>query len=209
MVKRSFLSGLVAVGLIALPVFAGGNLLTNGDFSAGDDGWSTAGTGGSTNLGGGNAVITGPDGGAGGGFVEIWQEVNAAGGDVTVSFDVVTYSTIDIGYTPAFDSAYVSINANSFGINEDGSTNPGLVPGSGGQDGYGNLSEGDGFGSNISVELTAPGTNPLRIALGVDTVDNLFGPAVLTVDNVVVTPEPTTAAMLALGAAALLRRRRR
>ncbi len=209
---KKVLLGFVAVSLIAgLPVMANDNVVVNGDFSQGDAGWEVANNGGTggVGFGGGTATITGPDG-AGPGNVEIWQNVTGADGvDTTISFDLVSYTTVDVGYTPAFDSPYVSINNNASGLNEDGSVNPGLFPGSGGQDGYGNLGEGDGQGSNIHYELNVAGTNNMRIAFGVDSADGLYGPGVMTVDNVSVkVPEPTTIGLLGLGALAMLRRRR-
>ncbi len=210
---KKVLMGFVAVALIAgLPAMANDNVVTNGDFSQGDTGWdvvnSNGGIGGVT-FGGGTATITGPDGAVGPGFVEIWQNVAGAdGADTTISFDLVSYTSVDVGYTPAFDSGYVSINNQGQGLNANGTTVPGLNPGSGDQSSYGDLQVNPPH-SNIHYELVVPGTNDMRLAFGVDSIDNLYGPGVMTIDNVSVkVPEPTTIALLGIGAVAMLRRRR-
>lgn len=214
MAKRILFGAIAAVALVAASSAMAGDIV-NGDFEQGDVGWGVAssGAGGNAVFGGGTATVTGPDG-AGGGYYEIWQQLgdNPQGGpDKVISFDMVSYSTVDIGYTPAFDSPYISVNGQGWGLNEDGTLVPGLVPGSGLQNGYGNVGEGDGQASNVHYELLIPGgcENDVRLAFGVDSADGLYGPGIATYDNVSseCVPEPTTAVLLLFGAAALIRRR--
>jgi len=191
--------------------------IINGDFTQGGTGWTTViingGTGGVA-YAGGTAKITGPDGAAGGGYVEIFQNITnpqPTPPDKVIQFDMVSYTTVDTGYTPAFDSPYISVNGAGYGMNENGTLVAGLTPGSGTQNGYGNVGEGDGQASNVHYSLTVPNgcLTQQRLAFGVDSADNLFGPGILTLDNVTsdCVPEPTTVGLLALGALALIRRR--
>jgi hypothetical protein len=192
---------------------ANNEAITNGGFGDGGSGWTNnivnAGSGGVA-FGGGAATITGPDGSAGPGFVEIFQNAaNPSGAAATLSFDLVSYTSVDVGFTPAFDSGYVSVNNAASGLNADGSVSPGLIPGSGSQGGYGDLQVFPPH-SNINYTLNVPaGSTNIRVGFGVDSADNLYGPGVFRLDNVSLkVPEPTTAALLALGGCALLRRRR-
>jgi hypothetical protein len=216
MAKFGIVAAVAAIALVAAPVMAGD--IINGDFAGGNTGWTTnivnGGITGSAVFGGGTATVTGPDGGAGPGYVEIFQDLGDNQTNIPdklISFDLVSYSTVDVGFTPAYDSPYVSVNGQAWGLNSNETLVPGLIPGSGTANGYSDLGI-IGQGSNLHYELLVPGgcINDVRLALGVDSRDNGFGPGVATFDNVMseCVPEPTTAALLLFGTAALIRRRR-
>ncbi len=212
MVKRVLMVAVVA-SFAASTAMATNEVITNGGFGDGGDGWTINNVNenaGGVSFGGGNVTITGPDGGAGSGFAEIFQNAaNPSEAAGTLTFDVISYTSVDVGFTPAFDSPYVSVNNAGSGLNADGSLSPGLTPGAGDQAGYGDLQVAPPH-NNISYSLDVPaGSSNIRVGFGVDSADNLYGSGVLTIDNVSLkVPEPTTAALLALGGCALLRRRR-
>jgi hypothetical protein len=141
--------------------------------------WTLSPGAGSGTLSATRMSITGSDAGVGG---DKQYSITPAGGPHVVSFSW-TYTGFDS--SPGYDSAYYSINGAK-------TTLPGTSTTFGGASVSGSVGP-----------LTIPAGR--SFALGVNSVDGIFGPGVLNVEKWV--PEPGTLSLLALGALAAIRRR--
>lgn len=208
---------LAMIGCLALPASAD-LLIPNGDFSNGSQNWlyvaagtetaaTTFPTGGNpggyatiTPTGGWGILVSPPEAGVNGGGVPISSLSLTAGGPVTFTFDSKIISGASAGPVDAFN--------NAAGFKWEAWGNNALVGNTGDQR-FSLIGDGTTWQTYTYAWTLPAGTDKLIFV----PLANYTAGAIVGVDNVGVVPEPSTYALLALGAMGLgthlVRRRRR